>query len=272
MIDAHVHLFPDRLYDAVWEWFDQHAWRIHEKVYADAAIEHLEQAGADRAVALVYAHKPAMAPSLNAWVGQLAARRPMVIPGATAHPLDHDVLGILRTARDQWGARVVKQHCHVLNIAPDDPRMFPLYEACIQLNLPLVLHSGNGPKLPGYKAPTDAVSGAARTQPVLQRYPELRLIVPHLGCMEEDAFFSMLDRYPNLFLDTTMAMVGFLPGAEVPDRHTIARYPGRILYGTDYPNIPYALETERQAIDRLGLPQPLLEQVLHGTAERLFLG
>jgi uncharacterized protein len=26
MIDAHVHLFPDRLYQAVWRWFDAAGW------------------------------------------------------------------------------------------------------------------------------------------------------------------------------------------------------------------------------------------------------
>jgi hypothetical protein len=271
LIDAHVHLFPDRLYQAVWEWFDNHAWPIHEKLYADAAIDRLEQAGTERALALVYAHKPEMAASLNQWVGQLAARRPMVIAGATVHPLDRDIKGVLRTARDTWGARVVKQHCHVLDIAPDDPRMFAVYEACIELGLPLVLHSGNGPKLRGYKAPTDTVSGAARTERVLQRYPELRLIVPHLGCMEEDAFFGMLDRHPNLYLDTTMAMTAFLPGSEVPERRVLAKYPGRILFGTDFPQIPHPVETERKAIEALDLREEVLFELMHGAAQRLFL-
>ncbi|MBI5537957.1 MAG: amidohydrolase family protein [Deltaproteobacteria bacterium] len=269
MIDAHVHLFPDRLYEAVWSWFDDHAWVIHEKLHADQAIDRLEKAGTDRAVALVYAHKPKMSVELNRWIGALASRRPMVVPSATVHPLDRDVAGILRQAREEFGARVVKEHCHVLNMAPDDPRMFPVYEACIALDLPLVLHSGNGPKLQGYHAPTDEVSGAARTEAVLMRYPELRLVVPHLGCMEEDLFFAMLDRHPNLYLDTTMAMVGFSPEVRFPDRHVIAKYPGRILFGTDFPNIPYPVEAERKAIEALDLPSEAMREIMHDAAARL---
>lgn len=270
MIDAHVHFFPDRLLQAIWSWFDQHAWAIHEKMGADKTVERLREAGTDRAVALVYAHKTGMSPDLNRWVGELARREPMVIAGATAHPQDRDVAGILRTARDEHGARVVKQHCHVLNLAPDDPAMFPLYEACIELGLPLVLHSGNGPKLRGYLAPTDEVSGALRTERVLMRFPELHLIVPHLGCMEEAAFFDMLDRYPNLYLDTTMALAPYAPGVAFRDRAGIAKFADRILFGTDTPNIPWPVDTERKALDALELADESKRKILHGTAAKLF--
>lgn len=270
MIDAHVHLFPDKLFDAIWNWFDRNAWTIRQKLYAEATIAALEEAGNSHVVGLLYAHRTGMAEELNAWMGALARRHPTVIPCATVHPRDGDLAGILKRAVEVHGARLIKQHCHVLNLAPDDPVMFPLYEAAIGLGLPINLHVGNGPKLPGYAMPTDAVSGAARTEAVLRRYPELRLIVPHLGCMEEDAFFAFLDRYPNLYLDTTMAMVPFLPGLEVGDRRPLASHPGRILFGTDFPNIPYELDAERKAIEALGLPPPTQQEILHNAAARLF--
>ncbi len=270
MIDAHVHLFPDRLYEAIWKWFDEHAWKIREKTYADATVDRLEAAGVERAVALPYAHRPGMSEELNAWLGALARRRPIVVAGATVHPGDPDPVGTLRRARDVHGARVVKQHCHVLGMAADDPAMFPLYEACIELGLPLVLHAGDGPKLPGYPAPTDRVSGARRVEPVLARYPELRLVVPHLGASEEATFFALLDRYPNLYLDTTMAMVPFAPEAVIGDRSAIARGPGRILFGTDFPHIPHPLETERKAVEALHLPAAVEAEVMHGAAAKLF--
>jgi predicted TIM-barrel fold metal-dependent hydrolase len=270
VIDAHVHLFPDRLFDAIWRWFDEHAWTIAHKVHADDVVDRLEQTGADRAVGLLYAHQPGMAEALNAWIGAFARRRTMVIPCATVHPRDEDVLGVLRRGRDVHGAKLVKQHCHVLGIAPDDPVMFPLYEACIELGLPLNLHVGNGPKLPGYKAPSDAVSGAARTEAVLLRYPELRLIVPHLGCMEDDVFLSWLDRFPNLLLDTAMAMVPFLEGMNVGDRARLGDHPDRILFGTDFPNIPYPIETELRALRALKLDENALRAITHDTAARVF--
>ncbi len=270
MIDAHVHLFPDRLFDAIWRWFDEHAWGIAHKIYADEVVDRLEEAGAERAVGLLYAHRPGMAEELNRWIGDLARRRPMVIPCATVHPRDEDLRGILLRGRDDHGARLVKQHCHVLGIAPDDLLMFPLYEACIELGLPLNLHVGNGPKLPGYRAPSDTVSGAARTEAVLVRYPELRLIVPHLGVLEDQVFLSWLDRFPNLYLDTAMAMVPFLDGLLVGDRKRLGDHPDRILFGTDFPNIPYPIETELEALAALGFEQEVMAAITHDTAVRVF--
>jgi len=29
VVDAHVHLFPDRVFEAIWRWFDTHAWRSY---------------------------------------------------------------------------------------------------------------------------------------------------------------------------------------------------------------------------------------------------
>lgn len=270
MIDAHVHLFPERLFDAIWAWFDEHAWEIAHKVYADEVVDRLEEAGVERAVGLLYAHRPGMAEDLNAWMGAFARRRTMVVACATVHPRDDDLKGILLRGREVHGARVVKQHCHVLGIAPDDPVMFPLYEACIELGLPLNLHVGNGPKLRGYKAPSDAVSGAARTEAVLLRYPELRLIVPHLGVLEEDVFLSWLGRFPNLFLDTAMAMVPFLDGMELGDRTRLADHADRILFGTDFPNIPYPIETEREALHALALDPAAVAAITNDTAVRVF--
>jgi len=271
VIDAHIHLFPDRLFDAIWRWFDEHAWTIRYKVYADKVIDHLEAANNERVVALLYAHNPGMAEGLNAWMGDLAKRRPVVIPCATVHPLDEDLLDILKRAKEQHGARLVKQHCHVLGIGPDDPVMFPLYEACAMLQLPLNLHVGNGPKLVGYGAPTDEVSGARRTQVVLERYPELRLVVPHLGCMEESTFIAWLDRYPNLYLDTAMAMVPFIEGMEVSGREALADHADRIMFGTDFPNIPFELGAERGAVEALGFDERTSRMIFHDTAASLFL-
>ena len=58
VIDAHVHLFPDRLFDAVWRWFDTHGWLIRYKLYSREVIDTLLARGVERIVALHYAHKP----------------------------------------------------------------------------------------------------------------------------------------------------------------------------------------------------------------------
>lgn len=58
-------------------------------------------------------------------------------------------------------------------------------------------------------------------------------------------FFDLLEKYPNLYLDTTMTLAAFFqpmddnkPLVEML-RTMLFKYSDRILYGTDWPNIPY---------------------------------
>src|SRR4051812_14999199 len=40
LVDAHVHLFPDRVYDALYRWFEKHAWRCRYRLYAEQVVDH----------------------------------------------------------------------------------------------------------------------------------------------------------------------------------------------------------------------------------------
>lgn len=86
---------------------------------------------------------------------------------------------------------------------------------------------------------------------VLRGWPTLRLCVPHLGGDEFDAYFRLLERHDSLWLDTTMVMADYFEGV---GRHICfieARpAPERILYGTDFPNPPYAWDREIVRIAR----------------------
>ncbi|MGA9520451.1 MAG: hypothetical protein WBV82_03245 [Myxococcaceae bacterium] len=33
VVDAHVHLFPDGVFEAIWRWFDQYGWPIRYKLH-----------------------------------------------------------------------------------------------------------------------------------------------------------------------------------------------------------------------------------------------
>src|SRR5688572_11521822 len=127
VIDAHVHLFPDRLFEAIWGWFGAHAWPIRYRLTSERVVEFLCGRGVERIVALHYAHKPGMADGLNRYVLDLARRFPEVIPTATCFPGEPGARDLLRRALGE-GARGVKVHCHVQKVAPDDPRLDEVYE------------------------------------------------------------------------------------------------------------------------------------------------
>jgi len=77
--DAHVHLFPDRVFKAIWRWFDQFAWPIRYKLTSPQIIEFLISRGLNRILGLHYAHKPGMARELNAYMAELCREYPQII-------------------------------------------------------------------------------------------------------------------------------------------------------------------------------------------------
>lgn len=268
VVDAHVHLFPDRLFEAVWRWFETHGWPIRYKLHTQEVIAFLLSRGVARVVALHYSHKPGMARALNTYVAELARAEPRVLGLATVLPGEPGAREILREGFAA-GLGGVKLHCHVQCFAPDADAMDEIYAACVEADRPLVMHAGREPKSPAYACDPHLLCAAERVEAALRSYPKLRLCVPHLGSDEYTPYLALLEKYDNLWLDTTMAVAGYLPGpTETPWRLVEAR-PERIMYGTDFPNLPYAWDREvRRLAERL--PERVLAQVLGQTARGFF--
>ena len=270
VIDAHVHLFPPGMFDAIWRWFDAHAWPVRYRLHSEEVIAFLQARGVSRFCALHYAHKPGLSAMLNRYVAELAAaHRDVVIPLGTVLPGEPGAEEVLREALGPLGLRGIKLHCHVQRMGADDPRIDVVYAHCQDAGVPVVIHSGREPSSPAYGVDTRALCAVQQVERVLQRYPRLTLVVPHLGADEFDGYLDLLDRYENLWLDTTMAIAGYFPG-EVPP----GLFPGRaarLLYGTDFPNLPYAWDRElRRLMDVV--PEAQRGAVLAGNARRLFGG
>lgn len=266
IIDAHVHLFPDGLFEAIWRWFDAHGWPVRYRLHARAVIRFLLDRGVDHVVALHYAHKPGLARAMNAFMAEVCAAEPQVTGLATVLPGEPDAGAILRDAFAA-GLRGVKLHCHVQCFAPDDPRIAPVYEACASAGLPLVMHAGREPASPAYRCDPYAVCGVERVEAVLREWPSLRLCVPHLGADELPGYARLLERYDTLWLDTTMTMAGYFGGDD--PLWMLGVRPDRVLYGTDFPNLPYAWDRELLRLLR-GCPERHHEALFGGVARGLF--
>jgi uncharacterized protein len=268
VIDAHMHVFPEPLARALRQWFETYAWKLHDQGTAEELVRRQFDNGAAGLVLMGYAHRAGVAGAVNETVGGLVRKFPNTAGLAAIHPGDPNPRDLLRRAREEFGLRGVKMHCHVMRVAPDDPILFPIYEAVLEFDGIVNIHAGREPAIEAYGADVRSLCGAARVEQVLRRYPGLKMIIPHLGFDETAAFCSLLERYPNLYLDTTMIMGGFF---HVPiERDLIVRHADRILYGTDYPHIPYDLETEVRAMVAMDLGDGCLRQLLCGNAARLF--
>jgi hypothetical protein len=269
-IDVHVHLHPERLASAIERHFaEQWNWIAAHSFDPDAVAATLRARGVERFCFFSYAHKPGMARSLNRWVAETAARFPDAIPFGTLHPGDPDLVDVAAKALDELGLAGFKFHHSVQRFSPDDPALLPVYGRAEASGARFVMHAGNAP----YR---DAHTGITRFRRLMERFPELRVCVAHMGAFEADAFLELTEEFPHLYLDTSMALtahsaryMGFQPGSVSTAQ--LLHYQDRILFGSDFPLIPYDYEEERRWAWERGLPPDVLRKIFFENAAR-FLG
>jgi predicted TIM-barrel fold metal-dependent hydrolase len=110
---------------------------------------------------------------------------------------------------------------------------------------------------------------------LLRRHPKLTVIVAHMGLPEYVDFLDLAERYERVHLDTTMAftdffeeMAPFPPGLRPRLREL--GLAGKVLLGSDFPNIPYPYAHQLDALARLELGDDWLRAVLWHNAADLF--
>ena len=267
-IDAHVHLHPPRLAGAIQRWFADHGWVSPHPFEPAAVADALHARGVRRFCFFSYAHKPGIARDLNRWLADQTGRLPGTIALGTLHPDDPDVEAVAAEATERLGLRGFKFHHSVQRFHVDDERLFSVYERGEAAGHVFVLHVGTMP----YR---DAFTGVERFAALMARFPRLRVCVAHLGAFQSAEFLALLARYPHLYLDTTMAMtplatpyVGADPAA-VSDAELL-RWQDRVLFGSDFPLIPYDYDEERRWAWERGLDEAARRKIFHDNALRFF--
>jgi hypothetical protein len=267
VIDAHVHVFPEELFSAIWHWFDHHGWPIRYRMGAEDIIAFLQKRGLAHLVVCAYAHKPGVARSLNACTAGLCRRHGAVTGLATVFPGEQDAEAILEEGFAA-GLAGVKLHAHVQCFAMDSEALQGVCRVCERHDRPLMMHVGREPKSEAYPCDPYAICGAGKLEVLLRDHPRLRVCVPHLGADEFAAFAGLIERYDNLWLDTAMVLAEYLPGTQGFDLSGWRS--DRVMYGTDFPNIPYAWDRELKRLAAMGLKAETLERVLGGNARRFY--
>lgn len=270
IVDVHTHFMPKRVMDKVWAYFDSVGpltgleWPIEYRLDEQARIAGLRKLGVSAFTSLVYPHKPGMAAWLNAWTAQFARDTPDCLHTATFYPEPGATENVRRAIDD--GALVFKAHIQVGDYSPTDPLLDGVWDVLEASRIPTVIHAGSGPA-PG------RFTGPQPVAEVLRRHPDLRLIVAHMGLPEYGEFLEMADEYAGVYLDTTMAFTDFTEQLHPfpPSAHDDLRaLQDKILFGSDYPNIPYPYHHAIESIVRLDLGLKWCRKVLHDNAVQLF--
>ena len=268
IVDVHTHFMPPAILAKVWDYFDSagpllgREWPIIYRGSDEERVEQLRAIGVKKFSALSYAHKPGVAEFMNDWTREFAGRTPDALWSATFYPEPEAATYVPQLIAD--GVEIFKVHVQVGDFAPNDPLLEPVWGALAESGTPIVLHAGSGPA-PG------TYTGPRLVADVLSRHPDLALVIAHLGMPEISEFLDLAERYPHVRLDTTMAFVDFW-GLPVPDGVVprLAELQDRILFGTDFPNIPYAYAHQVEVLERLDLGDDWMKAVLWHNGAELF--
>jgi predicted TIM-barrel fold metal-dependent hydrolase len=173
----------------------------------------------------------------NEFVAEIAGRRTNLLFGASVNPYRHDALARLEWAK-KHGAVLVKWIPPIMAINPDDPKLIPFYKRMVELNLPLLSHTG--------KENSFSHAEEELGDPEKLRLPlslGVTVVAAHIASSEKyhgergpDRLARLMLEYPNLYTDISALTQIDRPGS-LKEALTKPEFSGRLVYGTDFPLI-----------------------------------
>ncbi len=199
----------------------------------------------------------------NEAVAAVVARRPELFVGcASVDPRDGmTAVRELHRATGELGFRGLKLLPFLYDVPPNDAIYYPLYAACVELDIPVLILTGhtavalaNEPGRPGY------------LDDVALHFPELTIIAGHAGYPWTPELISLSWKHENLYIDTS----GHRPKYFPPEltRYLNSYGTRKVLFGTGYPLMDFAGPLGE--VDALALKPDAKAAFLGGNAARIW--
>ncbi len=173
----------------------------------------------------------------NEFVAEVCGRHTNLLFGASVNPYRPDALARLEWAKAH-GAVLVKWIPPVMEINPDDPKLIPFYRRMVELNLPLLSHTGQEKSFS--RADEDFGDPAKLRLPLSLG---VTVIAAHIASSEKyqgergtDRLARLMGEFPNLYTDISALTQINKPGV-LKEALTRPEFAGRLVYGTDFPLI-----------------------------------
>jgi uncharacterized protein len=228
IIDCHTHCFPDALAArAVARLVSGYRVTPSFDGTVTDLVRQMDDAGIEASVVVPVATKPSQVTSINDWV--LGIHHPRVIPFGAIHP-DFPEVGQEIERLGNAGIKGVKLHPNWQGYKPEEPRAFPVYEALTENGMIAFFHGGD--ELEKWPTPIDSTPKALAE--VHDRYPDLKLVIAHMGGfrMWDDVERYLIGR--DLYMDISFCMPEYLDTDRLV-RMMRSHGIDKILYASDSP-------------------------------------
>ena len=204
----------------------------------------------------------------NEWVCRVGKTNPQLVPFIAVDPSvlsTQDSLTHVRDMVSSHGAKGIKVHPALQQFYMGDDRMRPIYEACIELDIPIVTHSGPSRGGDQYAEPRAFAD-------VLRDYPRLRLVIAHMGGGAWRQLLELAQTFPQATFDCCEIME-WCGGTNAATDQQLAKLikdvgPERVMMGSDWPwyDIDHSVEI---VMELPILAQEEKEAILGANAQRI---
>lgn len=259
IIDAHSHLgryqqvWSERMANALLQqfgkfprWWDRSApWSLSDfhadepEAGIDAYVRRLSDLGIDKAVVMGIACAPFAAHTPVEFIAAAVARYPDRLIGL--HAMDpagypgHGPGELERAVRD-FGMRGCKIYCGYNNAAPDDRRLFPLYDTASSLGAVVAIHTGYTCTHAGPSAYAPlSLQHPLRVEDVAANFPNLKIVMTHFANPWNREAIQVMRKYDNIYADTAY---GAFPASWKAETLMWAKNFGllnKVIFGSDDP-------------------------------------
>lgn len=229
LIDFHVHTFPDKIAEKAVGKLQKISGLtpITDGTISDT-INKMQQFNIDRSVILNIATAPSQQESINNCAAKINHDYGDKLTAfGSVHFENPDCLAELERIKS-LGIKGVKLHPDYQGFMIDDKRLYPIYDKCAELNLPIVFHAGYDCYSPEL---VHAMPCASRK--VIDMFPDLVVILAHFGGLMH---WDDVEKYligQNVYLDTSMCRSFSTP--EQFSRMVANHDENKILFGSDCP-------------------------------------
>ena len=178
----------------------------------------------------------------------------------------NDVMGSVNEIRrdyEQYGIRAtsVFPAGTFPQVPIDDPKMYPIYATCVELNIPIFVCAG----VPGPRVPF-APQEVSRIDVVMFDFPDLVFVTRH-GCEPwEDLAVKLMLKWPNLYYSTSAFAPKYYPKAIL--NYANSRGADKVLYAGYFP-MGLSLERIFSELPNVPLKDEVWPKFLYGNAARI---
>lgn len=232
----------------------------------------LDVAGLERAVVLPIDARTSRGCQIysNELIAELCRMSDRFVGFASVDPHRKSAAQDLEQAVKKLKLRGLKLSPPTQEFLPNDRKAYPIYEAAQALKIPVLFHAGMS---------WEPKAKCSFGQPLLLEdvafdFPEMNLVIAHLGWPWVLESVMLALKYPNVYLDTSCLyfdnpqdFLAFALTRQVPLSAVEKSLRHKLVFGSNYPRVE--IKNMAAAVRSLGLSQECLELIFAGNGRKL---